>query len=395
MKKIYNYISLFCGCGGFDLGMKEAEIRCIGAFDINKLAVSIYNKNIANVAQQFDLSMQFNFEYKNIDIILAGSPCQGFSTAGKRNLHDPRNFLFLRAIDIALQKTPKVFIAENVYGILSGKHKAEYMDTAINRMESSGYKTHLSVIDCRSLGMAQMRKRAILIAWNTGKTMHFPEPAKSPKTIREVIADIPNDVSNHDPSSCQAFGIQKAIARHIMPGQKLSNVRSGERAVHTWDIPEVYGEITKREREVLEAMIRIRRRERIRDWGDADPVSFESLENFLKYIPTRQVEILKMKGFIKDKGEKIDLTNTFNGKYRRLCWDEQSLTVDTRFGTPTLFLHPSEDRAYTVREAARLQGFPDNFIFEGPLKAQYEMIGNAVPPPLGRFISKLIIQLLP
>lgn len=392
--KKYKYISLFCGCGGFDLGMENAGFECVGAFDINKIAVSVYNKNVANVAQTVDLSKEFLFEYEDLDVILSGAPCQGFSTAGKRELFDPRNRLFLRAVEIVCQQKPKVFIAENVSGILSGKHKIEYMDAAIAQLEKKGYKTSLSIIDCRNLGMAQMRKRAILIAWNTCKELPFTYPAEIAKTIKDVIGNIEATALNHDPKSCKAVGQQGLIARHIHPGQKLSNVRAGDRAVHTWEIPEVFGKTTKREREILEAMLRIRRKERTRTWGDADPVSLESLQNYLGYAPSAHVEILKRKGFIKDKEGKIDLTNTFNGKYRRLSWDEQSLTVDTRFGIPTLFLHPSEERAFTVREAARLQGFPDDFVFEGPLKAQYEMVGNAVPPPLGAFISQLIINLL-
>jgi len=394
MNKKYRYISLFCGCGGFDLGMEIDEFECIGAFDINKLVVSVYNKNIANVAQVFDLSRDFNFKHSDLDVILSGAPCQGFSTAGKRNLHDPRNSLFLRAVEIVLQQEPKVFIAENVSGILSGQHKIKYMDVAISLLESSGYKTSLSVVDCRNLGMAQMRKRAILIAWNTGKKFNLPDPVGRPMTIREAIGDISGGIDNHEPSTCRAIGVQSVIAKRIRPGQKLSNVRSGKRSVHTWDIPEVYGKTCKKERDVLEAILRIRRKERIRDWGDADPVSLESLKQYLGYDPIKTVCKLKEKGFIKNKDEKIDLTNTFNGKYRRLCWDEQSLTVDTRFGSPILFLHPTEDRAYTVREAARLQGFPDCFTFEGPLKAQYEMVGNAVPPPLAAFICRCIVNLL-
>lgn len=395
MSKTFKYISLFCGCGGFDLGMEKAGFECVGAFDINKIAVAVYNKNVANVAQIYDLSKEFNYKFKNLDVILSGAPCQGFSTAGKRELYDPRNRLFLRAVEIVCQQKPKVFIAENVSGILSGKHKIEYMDAAIAQLETNGYKTFLSVLDCRKLGMAQMRKRAILIAWRTGKELQIFQPEKSAKTIKDVIGNISVTAPNHDPISCKALGMQSLIAKRIKPGQKLSNVRAGDRAVHTWDIPEVYGKTTKGEREILEAILRIRRKERIRSWGDADPVSLESLKNYLGFDPGTLIKKLRDKGFIRDKGEKIDLTNTFNGKYRRLSWEEQSLTVDTRFGTPTLFLHPSEDRAYTVREAARLQGFPDEFIFEGPLKAQYEMVGNAVPPPLGVYISSLIVGLLP
>jgi DNA (cytosine-5)-methyltransferase 1 len=96
------------------------------------------------------------------------------------------------------------------------------------------------------------------------------------------------------------------------------------------------------------------------------------------------------KGFVRCKGELYDLTHTFNGKYRRLRWDDAAPTVDTKFGDPRLFLHPAEDRGFTVREAACLQGFPLSFIFEGSPRQQHRMIGNAVPPPTAEIIARWI-----
>jgi DNA (cytosine-5)-methyltransferase 1 len=99
---------------------------------------------------------------------------------------------------------------------------------------------------------------------------------------------------------------------------------------------------------------------------------------------------LVSKGYVRKIGRRFDLANTFNGKYRRLEWDRPSFTVDTRFGEPGYFLHPSEDRGFTVREAARIQGFPDSFRFFGDTRGQYRLIGNAVPPPMARFIAKIV-----
>ncbi len=97
---------------------------------------------------------------------------------------------------------------------------------------------------------------------------------------------------------------------------------------------------------------------------------------------------------MREIGDTHDLTGAFNGKYRRLSWDKPSNTVDTRFGSPTYFLHPEEQRGFTVREAARIQGFPDSFIFSGTEKEQYQMVGNAVPPPMAKKIALQIRKLL-
>lgn len=395
MQTNYTCISLFCGCGGFDLGMVQQRIECIAAFDINKQAVSVYNNNLPPVAIERDLLQSYNFKKYNSDIIISGAPCQGFSTAGKRELRDPRNKLFHRSVEIALKVKPKVFVAENVAGILSGRHKIEYMEAATSSLQAAGYTTAVEIVDCRNLGMAQMRKRVLLFAWNTKKEILLPIHKEQPKTIRDIIELIPITAKNHDITGCMAVGSQQSIAKHIQQGQKLSNVRKGEYAVHTWHIPDVFGKTTPKEQEVLEAILRVRRQCRVRDWGDADPVSLGNLMNYLGFDPASEVKTLKEKKYIKDKPDnKIDLTNTFNGKFRRLNWDAQSLTVDTRFGSPVLFLHPTEDRAYTVREAARLQGFPDSFIFEGSRKSQYEMVGNAVPPPLGQYAANIVKGLL-
>ena len=86
-----------------------------------------------------------------------------------------------------------------------------------------------------------------------------------------------------------------------------------------------------------------------------------------------------------------DLTHTFNGKYRRLRWDAPAYTVDTRFGDPIYFLHPDQQRGFSVREAARIQGFPDDFVFSGSRRTQEELLGNAVPPPLAKLLAEFLI----
>ncbi len=162
----------------------------------------------------------------------------------------------------------------------------------------------------------------------------------------------------------------------------------------TWDIPEVFGEITDHERTVLELLRRLRRQERQRDHGDADPVSLKRLEAALGDQFHRLVEGLIAKRYLKRVDDAVDLVGTFNGKFRRLAWGKPSCTVDTRFGSPRYFLHPSLQRGFTVREAARIQGFRDNYVFLGSEQAQYRMIGNAVPPPLGEFAATIVKHLI-
>ena len=170
-------------------------------------------------------------------------------------------------------------------------------------------------------------------------------------------------------------------------------MRGGENSVATWDIPEVFGMITKNERTVLELLRRLRRQDRKRDNGDADPVSFARLEAALGAQFRFHVDALLRKGYLRRIAGKVDLVGTFNGKFRRLAWNKPSCTVDTRFGSPRYFLHPSQQRGFTVREAARIQGFNDNYMFHGSEGGQYRIIGNAVPPPLGALAASITKRL--
>jgi DNA (cytosine-5)-methyltransferase 1 len=134
----------------------------------------------------------------------------------------------------------------------------------------------------------------------------------------------------------------------------------------------------------------LRRVHRTRNTGDADPVPISLLCSSVGNCVPRLLKTLVEKGYLKQIGQAVDLTHTFNGKFRRLELDKASHTVDTRFGDPRYFLHPTEQRGFTLREAARIQGFPDSFVFSGDSKAHFRLIGNAVPPPMAKLIGKLI-----
>lgn len=382
------FLSLFSGCGGMDLGFVSRGFVCEAALDIDKAAVETYAANFRSPIIRHDLShATLPATTKRPDLLIAGSPCQGFSTVGKRNLHDPRNSLLLVAGRIALQLKPNVFVAENVAGALSGSHR-KYWEELQDSLRLGGYRLVTLKCDANRLGVPQVRTRIVLIAWrsNIDWTPVLPEiPGGS---LYSAINDV-DGRPDHNPVYLDPASHTGIIASHIRQRQKLCNVRMGERAVPTWEIPEVFGSTTQKEREVLTGLARLRRRERVRDGGDADPVLKSALVRFLgRDVP--EIDQLIAKGYVRKIGRRFDLTHTFNGKFRRLSWDDPSLTVDTRFGQPRYFLHPEELRGFTVREAARIQAFPDDFKFRGALHDQYRMIGNAVPPPMAAAIADVI-----
>jgi len=388
------FASLFSGCGGFDIGFATRGFQSKGAFDWDADAVENFSANVEGPMSRVDLTQGIPNEHTlhGIDALIAGPPCQGFSTAGKRQVNDSRNHLLTLTGTIARRISPKVLVVENVAGALSGEH-ARYLNELDSSMRTAGYRTHTMRCQAADLGMAQLRRRVLFFAWRTGKDFEFTTPRLPASDLRSVITGASRH-PNQKPLTLTQQSREWLIAKRIKPGQKLSNVRGGENAVATWDIPEVFGHITEHERTVLELLRRLRRQERQRDHGDADPVSLTRLEAALGAPFHRLVESLIAKRYLKRVDGGIDLVGTFNGKFRRLAWDKPSCTVDTRFGSPRYFLHPTQQRGFTVREAARIQGFSDSYVFRGSEQAQYRVIGNAVPPALGEMAAGFVKQLL-
>ncbi len=391
---MYSFVSLFSGCGGFDQGFIDQGFRCLGAYDIDPIAVEVYNQNIGNYAQVYDLSkaeLPRNL-VEPIDIVLSGSPCQGFSTVGKRRMEDPRNKLLLVGGKIAVNLNAKYFIAENVMGSVSGEHKL-YWNELENYMIDNGYDVEFHKCDATKIGLPQSRKRIIMIAFKGAKKIDIEMPLFEQVSLKDVFNNIDN-APNHDKEYLSVNSREYKIALEIKPGQKLSNVRGGDRAVHTWNIPTVFGQISQIEEQILLEIMGLRRKIRKRDFGDADPVDITLLKSRYDHDISKNLKSLIVKGYLRDTGgNTIDLAHTFNGKYRRLCYTKVSPTVDTRFGNPKYFLHPEEHRAITVREAARIQGFPDSFIFKGNKAEQYRMIGNAVPPKMSYWLAAQLNKL--
>jgi DNA (cytosine-5)-methyltransferase 1 len=388
------FASLFSGCGGFDLGFIGEGFMSRAAYDCDPEAVESFKANIPGPVYGADLTLgvPHEDEIHGIDALIAGPPCQGFSTAGRRQIDDERNHLLTLTGRLALRISPKVLVVENVAGALSGAH-ARYWHELDATMRQAGYRTTTIRCQAADVGMAQLRRRILFFAWKTRRDIDFTVSALPAKDLRSVLEGVQYQ-ANHHPKKLIPNSREWQIARRIKAGQKLSNVRGGESAVATWDIPEVFGSVSDNERTILEVLRRLRRQNRLRDYGDADPVSLCRLEAALGKPFIRLVDGLVAKGYLRRVDTGIDLIGTFNGKFRRLAWDKPSCTVDTRFGSPRYFLHPSQQRGFTVREAARIQGFGDDYVFCGSEQSQYRQVGNAVPPPLGALAARLARRLL-
>ena len=255
---------------------------------------------------------------------------------------------------------------------------------------SKGYKTQTVIWSASEFGVPQKRQRAFMFAARNFPNIEWktiPGPYRSCTLADVFLGRSPR--FDHLPKPLCSSSPQGLIASHIGPGKKLCNVRNSDRAVRTWDIPNVFGSVTSIERQVLEALVVLRRRNRTRDYGDADPVLARDVSKFVGWATCPALISLKIKSYVRKVGNLYDLRHTFNGKYRRLALDSVSPSVTTKFCDPTHFLHPSENRALTIREAALIQGFPLSFRFGEGMSAA-RLVGNAVPPPIGRTIARTL-----
>jgi DNA (cytosine-5)-methyltransferase 1 len=409
-----------------DLGFVQAGFRVVSAFDNDADAVRVYSANFDHAAQQIDVtSPEFEAALTalegKIDIVLGGFPCQGFSKAGPKREADPRNRLFLAMRNAVARLQPLAFVAENVDGVAQN-FGGGYLKQIVRTFSDLGYETAHELLDAAEFGVPQYRRRLFFVGLRRDLQASFAFPvgecsagprngdflwsgrsttgSKSPRTLAEAIADLPavDTAPDHvlakppSPRDLEVLG-------KIGPGQKLCNVRHAPTSVYTWQIPEAFGDVTPEEVRVLECIAKHRRHRKYGSIPNGNPLPVEEIARLTGLNSVADIcEGLLRKNYLKRLPSGFDLKGAlFNsGIYKRPRLDEPAPTVLTNFGSCRYFAHPTEDRPFTVREVARMQGFPDSFRFGtegGNAEAAYRLIGNAVPPPLARAIGSSLAGL--
>lgn len=427
---MHTVVSLFSGCGGLDWGFKEAGFDLIYACDNDQYAVDTYLRNIDHRVYRRDVtSSEFHTEISEIgqcDVVLGGFPCQGFSKAGPKTASDPRNTLYLEMLRTVRTLQPQVFIAENVDG-MSQNFGGEFVQRILHDFRSVGYDVEHRIIQAADYGVPQHRRRILFVGIRKNRALKFKWPKTShvaplrngefkvdygdcnaadesrgaPRTIADAIGDLLDTPLGtvQDHLVVQNWSVEdEHIFRAIAPGQKLCNVRHASSSVYTWDIPEVYGAVTPKQRMVLEAISKNRRHKKYGSVPNGNPLSLEVIQDLTGLgSANRDIQSLVKKGYLKVIDGKYDLRGAMfcSGLYKRPEWNKPAPTVLTVFDSPRYFLHPLRNRPFTVRECARLQSFPDSFVFcpkttATDLKAAYRLIGNAVPPLLGRQLAHAV-----
>ena len=372
-------IDLFCGTGGFSKGFEATgNFEIIAGIDIQNASVETFSANHKNAASicadliktsPRHFSRLTNVAPNDVDVIIGGPPCQGFSSIRPfRSLEfgDPRNNLYEQFALYVSFFRPYVFVLENVVGLMTYGNGKMIEDIRL-AFESLNYSTDWMVINSVNFGLPQRRERIIMIGVQRKKGLSFPSPSHyydgrsmAKKNSSKVLTTTPLEEFILRP----AVSLLEAI--HDLP-----EVRSGESADYYLD-------------DMLVSDYALERK------GNTKVLTLHESTNHGEQM----LEIIRHSGNNINCIPKHLITSGFSTSYSRLSPNEPSVTLTVNFVHPASnkCIHPYQDRALTPREGARLQGFDDDFIFCGSRTQVVKQIGNTVPPLLGKVIAESIIS---
>ena len=352
----YKIIDLFAGVGGLSYGFsKLPEFKIIAAneiekdisiaYSLNHPEVKMMNCDIGSLTEEYLAEV---IDGQTIDLVIGGPPCQSYSTLGKRQMDDRAN-LFMQYKRILQIIKPRVFVFENVVGILS-MDKGRLFEKVKNEFEELGYTLKHCVLDAVDFGVPQHRERVILVGFKGNNSFIYPEPThgeglKPYVTLKDAIGDLPV----------------------LKSGETKDNYQ------------------TPADNDFLE-FVRKDTAETVTEHG----------------APKNGAHLIKIMEALKDGQSKNDLPEEIRPKsgygntYAKLWWEKPSTTITRNFACPSSSrcIHPRDSRAMSIREGARLQSFPDDYKFYGADGKKRLEIGNAVPPLLSVAIAKQMLKAL-
>lgn len=352
MRNKYNVIDLFCGCGGLSKGLEMAGYNIILGVDFNEPALKTYAYNHhGSKTLCGDLSSPDTFdkiddlvEGKEIDLIVGGPPCQGFSLTGPRQFDDERNKLYLAMIETVRRYKPKAFLIENVPGMAT-LYKGEVRNEIIRRFTKMGYNVNNKILCSADYGVPQIRKRLVFVGILDSKNrFEFPEPYLKPDeyiTCEQAVGDLPS--------------LEYTLGEDISEYERES--------------------LTKYQRQMR---------------GKCSVLYNHKAINHKQFVKDT-IALVPDGGNYKDLPKGVGESRIFHMAWTRLRSDKPARTVDT--GHRNLF-HYKWNRCPTVRESARIQSFPDDFVFLGTKGQQDKQVGNAVPCLMAKAIGLQLLKYL-
>jgi len=343
-------IDLFAGVGGLSLGFEKAGFDVVLANEYDSSIADAYLKNRRNVKmivediRKLPIEDIFSAYVNNVSVVVGGPPCQGFSQKGQRkSISDNRNFLFKYFYQVVDYIKPQYFLMENVPNLLTSENGFFYGE--IHKLFNAlGYSISAETLNASGFGFPQNRKRAFILGKKGLTKLALPKPSSETVTIWNAIGDIAF-LDSGEGSDAQPY-------RNASQSEYQDLLRDNQAVL--------YNHVSTRH----------------------SPIALQRM----KMIPPG--------GGKECLPEEHHTKSIYSGTWARMNKDDISVTITTRFDTPSSgkFTHPYLHRAITVREAARIQSFPDSFRFYGSKGSQMKQVGNAVPPLLAKAIADTIHQ---
>jgi DNA (cytosine-5)-methyltransferase 1 len=347
MRNKYNIVDLFCGAGGLSLGFENVGFRSVLAIDMWKDAIDTFNLNrkdkigiVEDISKIDSTFIKKKLEH-HINGVIGGPPCQGFSIAGKRSIDDTRNKLYQDYFNVLKSINPDFFVIENVVGILTLGNGMVKNDI-YKRADEAGYVIYQDKLIASDYGVPQNRARVFFIGIKKELdkgNFEFPKKQKIVVTCEDAISDLPS-LDNKEDNSKYKFNPRNDYQEKMR--KNCNSVFNHEQTMHS-----------------------------------------DETKKLISKVPEG--------GSIRDLPPELAGTRKYSSLLRRMNSKKPSNTIDTGHRT---YFHYSENRIPSVREAARIQSFPDNYIFAGTKVNQYKQVGNAVPPMLAETIAKVIMDYL-
>ncbi|WHZ36520.1 DNA cytosine methyltransferase [Sagittula sp. MA-2] len=366
MSKRRTAVDLFCGAGGLSAGLEMAGFTVLAGNDLFEAAGKTFEATHPN-AKFFGEPIQdlkidkllrdIELEKGELTVLVGGPPCQAYSVYNhQRGMHDERAQLFRQYLRVVEALNPEWIVMENVAGIFSigGGEAVHAIETELRAL---GYNVEYQIMRAEQYGVPQERRRVVFIGNRIGAPIRHPQPTHGPGleplvTIADAISDLPPLENGEDP------GVQKYPVEPKTEYQRALRGNAVEVSCHA--APRL-------------GKVNVERLAHIPPGGSWRDIPFDLLPAGMK------------------RAKRSDHTK----RYGRMTWDGQACTIltkcDIHWGA---YLHPEQDRAISVREAARLQSFPDSFEFVGSKTEQYVQVGNAVPPLLGKAIGLTLLELI-
>jgi len=360
-------IDLFSGVGGLSYGFahdnnfeiiaaNEILPNMAKAYSLNHPTAKVYAEDIKdfNAAK---IGKDLNIKPSEIDIIVGGPPCQAYSTVGKRLIDDPRGKLFQEYYRVLKEFNPKLFLFENVRGLLS-MQGGELLKTIISLFESLGYKVQYKLLNAADYGAPQIRERVVIIGSKLKNDFKYPEP------------------THYNPNEKTSLFNEK-LKPYLTLEEAISDlpfIKSNEESFEYSSEPQNDFQKFMRKNAPIKLM---------------DHNSPNNNENLVKIM-----ELLPDGGTPEDLPEELRPTSGFKNTYCRLWWKRPAPTITRNLSTPSSSrcIHPKAPRPLTTREGARIQCFPDDYQFFGSRGDRNLQIGNAVPTFLSTSIAKSILN---